>query len=100
MLLTLLVLLAVCIPKVGMRDSRSIDIERLECAKRATRALLENPFERVIVSLGSVVVTRQQGDRLFTTVYAVFGIRYAELEVTCLNGEGGARRIWSLVGGT
>jgi hypothetical protein len=103
LILTITLISGVVLPKALIHDSNSVIPKYAECAKTATKLLLDNPMERGLLSLGKLTVTEQRKERLYVTAYTLFGIKYAVIEVRCFSdvygGDSDAKRIWDVLHG-
>lgn len=84
----------IIIPKIVIKDFNdkfNDTTEEYKCAKEQTKALL-NPIERLFTT--KIAVTGR-GFLTSLNVYTLFGIRYADVEITsCPEGSGQIDRIW------
>jgi hypothetical protein len=103
LILTMTLIAGVVLPKALIHDSSSVVPKYAECAKTATRLLLDNPIERVLLSLGGLAVREQQREKVYVTAYTLFGIKYAVIKVRCINDtygvDGDAERMWDVLHG-
>lgn len=89
----LILISGIIIPKIVIKDyydEFNDTSEEYKCAKEHTEALL-NPIEKLITT--KIAVTGR-GFLTFLNVYTLFGVKYADAEISCPEGSGQIDRVW------
>lgn len=66
------------------------------CVAAEVALLLDNPIDRLILRTGASV-SMSSGSSSIVTVYALFRVPYAKLEIDCKNG-GSGHVVWRIIG--
>ena len=91
--LLLILFSGIIVPKIVIKDFSdefNDTTEEYKCVKEHTKALL-NPIERLFTT--KIAVTGR-GFLTSLNIYTLFGIRYADVEISCPEGSGQIDRIW------
>ncbi len=74
-------IVAVILPMILLKDADNLSVKDIDCAKRDTKMILENPIERILIL--KTIVEKKEGDLLFTNSYTFGGIKYATVQLVC-----------------
>lgn len=91
-IIALFVVFGIAVPKLYIQDNKNITLTDIACAKRETYFLVDNPVERIFVI--EIAAAKKEQQEIYTNVYTLFGLKYAEVVSSCKSSDDGSSIIW------
>lgn len=83
-LLSVIIVSGFVLPKFLLKDNTNISLTDRNCAILESTIMLDNPFQRLFTI--KITADEKSGNKLHTSAYTLFGIKYANVEVECGGG--------------